>query len=380
MFTLSFSLVSLIITASGTVYLGSILSTGGQASLLHRIVDEEEQEALTCSQAIAMPIYASCCLIVLFFYFTYVQYILLFLIISSAAISTYNLSVIALAYLQAKWCSCGYGEAYRLWCIPFLSVLTTGLVLLDYFLNDNYLCNDLLGVSLAIMFISTLRFPSIKLATITLLLLVAYDIFWVFFSEYFFSQNVMVEVATKSPSNPLQALGESLDVPVLKAAARSLQLPIKLLVPYEDRFVMLGLGDIALPGAFVALSLKCDDYLDRLFLRAKLDNQPHPQMTTERRDDEQLALLETGNSSILHGGSNESLVGGETPNSKKSRLFIWTWFGYVFGLILALSMSFITRHPQPALIYLVPTTVGMCLGRGWFCGQLTLIWSGPFPV
>ena len=75
-----------------------------------------------------------------------------------------------------------------------------------------------------------IRFPSLKLAAVCLGLLFLYDIFWVFFSEYIFSKNVMVEVATKSAANPLQAFGVLLKIPILEASQPKLELPIKLLM------------------------------------------------------------------------------------------------------------------------------------------------------
>lgn len=47
------------------------------------------------------------------------------------------------------------------------------------------------------------------------------------------------------------------------SVAKNLDIPIKLLFPYlnaegEEKFSMLGLGDIVLPGIFVSLCLKFD--------------------------------------------------------------------------------------------------------------------------
>jgi hypothetical protein len=46
--------------------------------------------------------------------------------------------------------------------------------------------------------------PFEQVATITLVALFVYDVFWVFFSAYFFADNVMVAVATKRADNPAQ--------------------------------------------------------------------------------------------------------------------------------------------------------------------------------
>merc|ERR1719197_1447931 len=70
-----------------------------------------------------------------------------------------------------------------------------------------------------------------------------YDIFWVFFSKGVFGSNVMVTVAT------------------------GVEAPIKLMFPRhlggcgDLKFSMLGLGDIAVPGIFVAFLAKWDAML-----------------------------------------------------------------------------------------------------------------------
>jgi len=46
-----------------------------------------------------------------------------------------------------------------------------------------------------------MRLPSLKIAAISLMALFVYDIFWVFFSQRFFGENVMVVVATKESDN-----------------------------------------------------------------------------------------------------------------------------------------------------------------------------------
>lgn len=63
---------------------------------------------------------------------------------------------------------------------------------------------------------------------------------------------VCASVATKKTSNPVHDLGAAMQIPLLQATTRSIELPIKLLFPVAGssgrRMMMLGLGDIALPG------------------------------------------------------------------------------------------------------------------------------------
>lgn len=51
-----------------------------------------------------------------------------------------------------------------------------------------------MGMGLCVAFIAFVRLPSLKVSTLLLTGLLIYDVFWVFFSSYIFSTNVMVKV------------------------------------------------------------------------------------------------------------------------------------------------------------------------------------------
>ena len=55
---------------------------------------------------------------------------------------------------------------------------------------------DLFGVCLVVLFLGVIRLSNIKVATLLLSMAFAYDIFFVFISPVFFSESVMVKVAT----------------------------------------------------------------------------------------------------------------------------------------------------------------------------------------
>ena len=97
--------------------------------------------------------------------------------------------------------------------------------------------NNILGISFCIQSIERISIGSYKIGAILLVGLFFYDIFWVFGTD------VMVTVA------------------------KSLDGPIKLLFPrvlpniaegIKGEFSLLGLGDIVIPGLFVALLLRLD--------------------------------------------------------------------------------------------------------------------------
>ena len=91
--------------------------------------------------------------------------------------------------------------------------------------------HNLLGCSLCVAFVSTIRFPSLKLGTLCLLLLLVYDVFWVFYSEYFFKDNVMVSVATKTAVNPMYLLAKATNMSFLGSLLSTVELPLKLILP-----------------------------------------------------------------------------------------------------------------------------------------------------
>ena len=97
--------------------------------------------------------------------------------------------------------------------------------------DQYWFCNNLIGISLSIQAISFLNPGSYYTAAVLLALLFFYDIFWVFGTD------VMVTVA------------------------KDLKAPIKLIFPRPavlEKPNMLGLGDIVLPGIYIALLLRYD--------------------------------------------------------------------------------------------------------------------------
>ena len=93
------------------------------------------------------------------------------------------------------------------------------------------------------------------MSTLLLVGLVVYDVFWVYFSQFFFSSNVMVKVATKEADNPMSYMARKFNMETqFSRDSPKLSLPGKLLVPsYQkngsfQQFSILGLGDIVVPG------------------------------------------------------------------------------------------------------------------------------------
>ncbi|CAN6481998.1 unnamed protein product [Victoria cruziana] len=147
-----------------------------------------------------------------------------------------------------------------------------------YASKKHWLANNVLGLAFCIQGIEMLSLGSFKIGCILLSGLFVYDIFWVFFT------------------------------PVMVSVAKSFDAPIKLLFPTSDAarpFSMLGLGDIVIPGIFVALALRFD-----------------------------------------------------VSRGKVKRYFVSSFIGYSVGLTLTIIVMNWFQAAQPALLYIVPSVIG----------------------
>lgn len=171
-----------------------------------------------------------------------------------------------------------------------------------YYTTKAWMPNNILACSLALSAIDLLAIPDFQSAAVLLSGLFVYDIFWVFGSTSIFGSNVMVSVA------------------------KQFEGPIKLVFP---RFVdagpkdcsMLGLGDIVIPGLFIALMLRFD-------VRAASITAPMP---------------------------------------TKLPYFAGGIVSYAAGLFATNIALIVFKAAQPALLYLVPanllTAIGMAATR-----------------
>ncbi|CAK9815251.1 Minor histocompatibility antigen H13 [Anthophora plagiata] len=153
-----------------------------------------------------------------------------------------------------------------------------------YLLEKHWIANNLFGIAFAINGVELLHVNNVITGCILLCGLLFYDAFWVFGTD------VMITVA------------------------KSFEVPIKLVFPQDilekgltaSNFAMLGLGDIVLPGIFIALLLRFDNSLSR----------------------------------------------------KTNVYFYSTFFAYFMGLLTTIFIMHLFNHAQPALLYLVPACLG----------------------
>ena len=171
-----------------------------------------------------------------------------------------------------------------------------------YLWTNHWAANNLFGVCFSIEGIEMLSLGSWKNGAILLVGLFFYDIFWVFGTD------VMVTVA------------------------KGFDGPIKLLFPNpnpEERHSLLGLGDIVVPGIFVALMLRFDVSLS-------------PTRTLQN--------------------CNQTHFKGQVV-------------AYASALAVTLCSMYFFDAAQPALLYLVPACLGASLLTTVATGQFKELWA-----
>ncbi|KAG5626709.1 hypothetical protein H5410_011927 [Solanum commersonii] len=177
---------------------------------------------------------------------------------------------------------------------------------------------DILGIALIITVLQVVQIPNLKVGTVLLSCSLVYDLFWVFLSKSLFHKSVMIVVARGDKS------GED-GIPML------LKIP-RLFDPWHG-YSIIGFGDIILPGLLVAFSLRYDWLC------------------------------------------NKRLRDG---------YFLWAMLAYGLGIDSSKNGSLLTTyvalnlmdgHGQPALLYIVPFTLGTFLTLGKQRGDLKHLWT-----
>ncbi|XP_010940483.1 signal peptide peptidase-like 1 [Elaeis guineensis] len=314
----------------------------------------EASITLDRSQALMIPLASSCSLLLMFYLFSSVSHLVTaFTAIASASalffcLSPYVAYIISQFNLMdpfvSRCCSKSFTRSQGILVLLCIGTVVAWLV------SGHWVLNNLLGIAICIAFVSHVRLPNIKICALLLVCLFVYDIFWVFFSERLFGANVMVSVATQKASNPVHTVANSLSLPGLQLIAKKLELPVKLVFPRNlmgglipgstaGEYMMLGLGDMAIPGMLLALVL-C------------FDHQKYRDMD----------------------------ISSGTSSSKRHKYIWYALSGYAVGLITALAAGILSQSPQPALLYLVPSTLGPVIFLSWLRNELWELWEGARPI
>lgn len=185
-------------------------------------------------------------------------------------------------------------------------------------------------MAFSIFGIENLALGEFKVGLILLSLLFFYDIFWVFYTP------VMVSVA-KNIEGPVKLMFPKLQEAIeqmRKEKGNDNEYAGKAYDPRE--YNMIGLGDIVIPGVYVALMLRFDIYL---YNKAKKDI---------------------------------SKFGFSFKNMK----YFWaTFIFYNVGIITTLCSMYFFNHAQPALLYLVPCTLISSTFTALVNKDIKLLWK-----
>eukprot|EP00759_Apiculatamorpha_spiralis_P004937 PhF_6_TR12964/c0_g1_i1/m.20484/K09595/HM13; minor histocompatibility antigen H13 len=278
---LALPFVFMLVAAVTCIYIGSYRSLSAEPS-----GEQIDQKA-----ALRFPIIGSCVLFGLYILYKYIpkEYLNLLLSVYFCALGTFAISQVLRPHLGHN----------------ILSGVISLAVCAAHFYFNHWITNNVLGVAFCISAIQMVPISSVRVGALLLGLLFFYDIFWVFGTE------VMVKVAT------------SIDGPV------KLVFPKDILAE-EYKFSLLGLGDIVLPGFYVALMLR----MDKVFAQLP-----------------------------------EGVVPTKTP------YFTAALVSYTAGLLNTFGVMLIFKAAQPALLYLVPWCVGGTAIRAVSLGQFSKWWA-----
>lgn len=253
-------------------------------------------------------------------------------------------------------------------------VIATPLVAYHTFVDKPWFLTNLLGFSFCYGSLQITTPGTSWTGTLLLCALFFYDIYFVFFTP------MMVTVATK------------------------LDVPIKLLFPRPDGCIkpkgvskkseiwenflqclakkrtmaMLGLGDIVIPGMMLAFALRFDLYLyyrklSALSSTSKGGNKPDE---AKEKDNEKATYLPATGSWGERFWTSKNLHSAELQAKQFPKIyFTASVVGYILGLIVTVVAMQISRHAQPALLYLVPGVLISLWGVAVVKGDLKTLWK-----
>ncbi|ORE17730.1 hypothetical protein BCV71DRAFT_243873 [Rhizopus microsporus] len=289
--------------------------------------DESITESLSSEDAYMFPIIGSGVLFSMYLVYKYVDkkyinYVLTayFSIMGSAAVTKASLDVfrkiVPVSWLKhvAKYKVTLSKRSknisrFSFTVIHFIMLFFSIVLTVYYGLTKNWIASNIFGLSFSVNAIQLLSLDSFKTGMILLSGLFFYDIFWVFYT------------------------------PVMVSVAKNFDAPIKLLWPRHiieyiygkaTSFAMLGLGDIVIPGIFVALTLRYD----------------------------------------RHMSWKRNPVGEFRSTDFPKPYFTACFIAYILGLVTTTAVMHIFNAAQPALLYLSPACILSVLITAAIRGEL----------
>ncbi|CEG73614.1 hypothetical protein RMATCC62417_08961 [Rhizopus microsporus] len=294
--------------------------------------DESITESLSSEDAYMFPIIGSGVLFSMYLVYKYVDkkyinYVLTayFSIMGSAAVTKASLDIfrkiVPVSWLKhvAKYKVTLSKRSknisrFSFTVIHFIMLFFSIALTVYYGLTKNWIASNIFGLSFSVNAIQLLSLDSFKTGMILLSGLFFYDIFWVFYT------------------------------PVMVSVAKNFDAPIKLLWPRHiieyiygkaTSFAMLGLGDIVIPGIFVALTLRYD----------------------------------------RHMSWKRNPVGEFRSTDFPKPYFTACFIAYILGLVTTTAVMHIFNAAQPALLYLSPACILSVLITAAIRGELKELFS-----
>ncbi|CAK0876232.1 unnamed protein product [Prorocentrum cordatum] len=310
---------------------GAFFSTSDLRTNSPLAPQREEVVEVGNEMAIGFCVFGSCVLVVLFFMMHWLIYVVIFGFCVGGVSTLSELGSAVLQYsvpsTKEQFCTIPYLEESlkRADIMAFVPALT---LVISWVITRNgdlgWMFQDLIAAAFLCWVQRTLRLPNMKIASLLLVMMFFFDIFWVFISPLIFQESVMIRVARGGDT------GEAV--------------PMLLRVPsFGDPlggYRMLGFGDIVLPGLLISYYRRHD-----VLSRPAWGRSRGPARCWRRR-------------SIFQGYFLPGVV------------------GYFLGLCCTIVALVVMKLGQPALLYLVPGTLGTGLVVGFLRGELPQLWEG----
>jgi len=235
-----------------------------------------------------------------------------------------------------------------------------------------WITQDILGFCICVTFMGLIQLNSIQVASILLIVAFFYDIFFVFITPYIFKgRSVMIEVATSGGPPKADALWcekYPLDPDCKGGDPMPMLFSVPRLFDYQGGAAMLGLGDIVLPGLLISFAARLDAarLVCALYSAIKRnDANAQSRSQGESTTEQEIALPPPMSTwrALLFGGYGY--------------YFVPLVIAYTVGLFMANTAVYVFEMGQPALLYLVPCTLGTMAYKGSKRNELMLLWNGP---
>lgn len=261
--------------------------------------------------------------------------------------------------------------------------------------NDNFfywVTQDIMGACMCITFLGLIQLNNIQVAAILLIVAFVYDIFFVFVTPLLFhGKSVMITVATSGGPPEMDAMYCE-KYPTDSGCRGGDPLPMLLTVPrlfdYEGGASMLGLGDIVLPGLLLSFAARLD--AAKCLVKIAKGEDGDANETADGVFRRSSALSSSSWMCCLCSWITYYCCGGSsdddgTPYTAWYTLlvgdggyyFVPLIIAYAVGLLMANAAVYLMQMGQPALLYLVPCTLGTMAYLGWKRGELRALWDGP---